>query len=46
MMFRPFLLTVVTVPTVLASAAASADDALFKFIESRCPADRAAALDL
>ena len=46
MMFRPFLLTVVTVATVLTSAAASADDALFKFIESRRAADRAAALDL
>ena len=46
MMCRPFLLTVVTVATVLTSAAASADDALFKFIESRRAADRAAALDL
>ena len=46
MMFRPFLLTVVTVATVLTSAAASADDAMFKFIESRRAADRAAALDL
>ena len=46
MMFRPFVLAAVTVATVLTSAAASADDSLFKFIESRRAADRAAALDL
>ena len=46
MMFRPFVLATLTMATVLSSAVASADDALFKFIESRRAADRAAALDL
>ena len=46
MMFRPFVLATLTMATVLSSAVASADDSLFKFIESRRAADRAAALDL
>ena len=45
-MFRPFVLATLTMATVLSSAVASADDSLFKFIESRRAADRAAALDL
>ena len=46
MMFRPIVLAAVMVTTMLTSAAASADDSLIKFIESRRAADRAAALDL
>ena len=46
MTLRPFLVAAVVMATVLTSAAARADDSLFKFIESRRAADRAAALDL
>ncbi|MGA0800188.1 MAG: amidohydrolase [Steroidobacteraceae bacterium] len=46
MVLRPFFLAVATMATVLTSAAAQADGSLFKFIESRRAADRAAALDL
>jgi len=46
MIFRTIALASLVTAAMLASTAASADEALFKFIEARRAADRAAALDL
>lgn len=46
MIFRHSVLASIAMVTLLTSTAASADESLFRFIEARRAADRAAALDL